>query len=115
MDFLFQFDLLNIGWVINIFIFQYLDFNICGKLKMWVWQDNLLKNGIIGGTHSNINDVITLTKIIKKNSHGILESIKQSIRNGGVEGLKNRSNFLLRGRTGEDWGVCGYDVFLDGW
>lgn len=41
------------------------------------------------GTHSNIKEVITLAKMIKRNSHGILESIKQSISNGVVE-LNNK-------------------------
>lgn len=42
------------------------------------------------GTHSNIKEVITLAKMVKRNSHGILESIKQSISNGVVEGLNNK-------------------------
>jgi transposase len=42
------------------------------------------------GTHSNIKEIITLAKMIKRNSHGILESIKQGISNGVVEGLNNK-------------------------
>ncbi|ABE51238.1 ISL3-like element ISMbu4 family transposase [Methanococcoides burtonii] len=42
------------------------------------------------GTHSNIKEVITLAKMIKRNSHGILESIKGNISNGVVEGLNNK-------------------------
>ena len=42
------------------------------------------------GTHSNIKEIITLAKMIKRNSHGILESIKGNISNGVVEGLNNK-------------------------
>lgn len=42
------------------------------------------------GTHSNIKEIITLAKMIKRNSYGILESIKQNISNGIVEGLNNK-------------------------
>jgi transposase len=42
------------------------------------------------GTHSNIKEIITLAKMIKRNSHGILESIKLGISNGVVEGLNNK-------------------------
>ena len=42
------------------------------------------------GTHSNIKEIITLAKMVKRNSHGILESIKQGISNGVVEGLNNK-------------------------
>ncbi|WP_165078053.1 ISL3 family transposase, partial [Methanogenium sp. MK-MG] len=42
------------------------------------------------GTHSNIKEIITLAKMIKRNSYGILESIKGNISNGVVEGLNNK-------------------------
>ena len=42
------------------------------------------------GTHSNIKEIITLAKMIKRNSYGILESIKGDISNGVVEGLNNK-------------------------
>ncbi len=42
------------------------------------------------GTHSNIKEIITLAKMIKRISYGILESIKENISNGVVEGSNNK-------------------------
>ena len=42
------------------------------------------------GTHSKIDEIVKMAKMIKRNSYGILESIKQNISNGVVEGLNNK-------------------------
>ena len=42
------------------------------------------------GTHSKIDEIVKLAKMIKRNSYGILESIKENISNGVVEGLNNK-------------------------
>jgi transposase len=42
------------------------------------------------GTHSNITEIISVAKTIKKHSLGILEAMKNGINNGVAEGLNNK-------------------------
>jgi transposase len=42
------------------------------------------------GTHSNIPEIISVSKAIKKHAQGILEAMKNGINNGVAEGINNK-------------------------
>ena len=42
------------------------------------------------GTHSNIPEIISVSKAIKKHAQGILEAMKNGLNNGVAEGLNNK-------------------------
>lgn len=42
------------------------------------------------GTHSNIPEIISVSKAIKKHAQGILEAMKNDLNNGVAEGLNNK-------------------------
>jgi Transposase and inactivated derivatives len=90
------------GEITKIRSIKYLDVKIVKayKFKLGLQRLREIKNVAVAreyldkwhywGTHSSIKEIITLAKMIKRNSHGILESIKQGVSNGVVEGLNNK-------------------------
>lgn len=63
--------------------------------RLWTIKDisvarEYLDKWYYWGTHSNIPEIISLSRAIKKHSQGILEAMKKGINNGIVEGLNNK-------------------------
>ena len=60
------------------------------------------------------NNSILMAKMIKRNSHGILESIKQGISNGVVEGLNNKIKTAFKRAYGLNREMQEHNDILDG-